>query len=50
MALAPFVAEQLFGEDGYINPMVPHPFIKFDLYDFIMALLPVIRNSAVAST
>ncbi|KAH9019252.1 hypothetical protein EDB85DRAFT_2153917 [Lactarius pseudohatsudake] len=49
LALAPYVAEQLFGDDAFINPMESNPFIKYDLNRFIVTLLPFVWNSAVAS-
>ncbi|KAH9171253.1 hypothetical protein EDB89DRAFT_1136899 [Lactarius sanguifluus] len=49
LALAPYVAEQLFGDDAFINPMESNPFIKYDLNRFIVILLPFVWNSAVTS-
>ncbi|KAH8986472.1 hypothetical protein EDB92DRAFT_1949145 [Lactarius akahatsu] len=49
LALAPYITEQLFSDDAFINPMESNPFIKHDLDRFIMILLPFVWNSTVAS-
>ena len=40
--MVPFVAELLFGDDAYVIPTDPHPMIKPELNQFILALLPIV--------
>ena len=46
LILVPSAADLLFGDDAYLNPSAPKPLIKFDLYDFILALLPIVWHQA----
>jgi hypothetical protein len=47
--LVPFVADLLFGEDAYLDPLGPNSLIKFELYHFVSALLPVTWLAAAAT-
>ncbi|KAH9015534.1 hypothetical protein EDB85DRAFT_1898653 [Lactarius pseudohatsudake] len=47
--LVPFIAEELFGADAYMNPTVPQPIVKHELHKFIIDLLRIVWNSAVAT-
>lgn len=50
LILAPSVADLLFGNDAYLNPSASKPFVKFHLYDFVLALLPVVWLAAEHGT